>query len=25
MAVEQFNIERMTEVFISVLNKVMEG
>ena len=25
MAVEQFNIERMTEVFVSVLHKVMEG
>ncbi|HUS85371.1 MAG TPA: glycosyltransferase [Anaerolineales bacterium] len=25
MAVEQFNIERMTEVFISALHKVMEG
>ena len=25
MAVEQFNIERMTEVFISVLHTVMEG
>jgi glycosyltransferase involved in cell wall biosynthesis len=25
MAVEQFNIERMTEIFISVLHSVMEG
>jgi len=25
MVVEQFNIERMTEVFVSVLHKVMEG